>query len=146
METSRWSRLRSPLSIFLGMGYVAAGLAHFTHTDFYLPMMPPYLPWHLEFIYLSGAFEILGGIGLILTRTRRLAGWGLMALLIAVFPANIHVALYDVQITSDPVHPIVMWLRLPMQIVFIALVWWAASLGRPPSSVDTPPASHPPSA
>ena len=146
MELSRWNQLRNPMRIFLGLSYIAAGLAHFTHTDFYLPMMPPYLPWHLELIYLSGAFEILGGIGLIPTRTRRLAGWGLIALLIAVFPANIHIVLYDIQITAEPVHPIIMWLRLPMQIVFIALVWWAAGLGRRSSSLDTPPASYPPSA
>ena len=141
-----WPRLRGYFAVFLGFTYVVAGIPHFTHPDFYLPMMPPYLPWHLELIYLSGLFEILGGIGLALPKTRKVAGWGLVALLFAVFPANIHIVAAEVQLTADPINPVVMWLRLPLQLVFIASVWWAAELRLKPGSSDNPPASSSPNA
>ena len=81
----------------LGLGacalfFVAVGVTHFTHPAFFLKIMPPALPAHLALVYLSGAFEILGGLGLLVPRTRRFAGWGLIALLIAVFPANLYMA------------------------------------------------------
>jgi len=109
-------------------------------------MMPDYLPWHLELIYISGVFEILGGIGLMIPTTRKLAGWGIVALLFAVFPANIHIVINDVQLAKDPISPVAMWLRLPFQLVFIGSVWWAASLKETLSSSEKPQESRPPSA
>ena len=79
--------------IGLTLFFVAAGIGHFVNTDFYLSIMPPYLPAHLELVYVSGVFEILGGLAVLPLPTRRLAGYGLMALLLAIFPANIHMAL-----------------------------------------------------
>ena len=145
-SASHLDRFRSPFCIFLALTYVIAGTAHFTNTDFYLPMMPDYLPWHLELIYISGVFEILGGIGLMIPTTRKLAGWGIVALLFAVFPANIHIVINDVQLAKDPISPVAMWLRLPFQLVFIGSVWWAASLKETLSSAEKHPESHPPSA
>jgi uncharacterized membrane protein len=77
----------------LGAFFVVAGLNHFLAPGFYLSIMPPYLGWHLGLIYISGVAEIAGGIGVLIPRTRVWAGWGLLALLVAVFPANIHAAL-----------------------------------------------------
>ena len=82
-------------------------------------MMPSYLPWPLELIWLSGVAEIMGGIGLIDPRSRVLAAWGLIALLVAVFPANLNVALHGWPGVNLP--PLILWLRLPFQLVFI---WW----------------------
>jgi uncharacterized membrane protein len=74
---------------------------------------------------IAGAAEIFGGVGLLIAATRRAAGWGLIALLIAIFPANIHVALQGHMPGTD-FSPLALWLRLPFQAVFIALVWWTA--------------------
>ena len=74
------------LSIF----FINAGITHFTNVDFYLSIMPPAFPLHEEAVYISGFFEIIGGIGLLIPRFRKISGWGLFALLIAVYPANIY--------------------------------------------------------
>lgn len=86
--------------------------------------MPPYLPWHLELVYLSGVFEILGGLGLLIPRVSRVAAWGLVALLVAVFPANLHMAMSGIQVDGFPSRPWMAWARLPFQAVFIAWCLW----------------------
>jgi uncharacterized membrane protein len=103
--------------------FIAAGANHFRQPEIYLGMMPPFLPWPEALNYISGAAEILGGLGLLMVRTRRLAAWGLLALLVAVFPANLHVALQGDMPGLD-VSPLTLWLRLPFQAVFMAWVWW----------------------
>lgn len=77
----------------LGLLFIAAGLSHFLHTDFYISIMPPYLPWPLTLVYISGVAEMILG-ALLCTRPMIWAAWGLIALLIAVFPANIHMAIH----------------------------------------------------
>ena len=74
--------------------FISAGIDHFTNKEFYLSIMPPAFPLHLEAVYISGFFEILGGIGLLFARLRKIAALGLLALLISVYPANIYMALY----------------------------------------------------
>jgi uncharacterized membrane protein len=105
-----------------------AGANHFVNPGFYLKIMPPYLPAHLELVYLSGFFEILGGGAIMIPALRRLAGWGLMVLLLAVFPANIHMALHPDQFASIPVAAL--YARLPLQFVLIAWVYWATGCCR----------------
>ena len=83
--------------------------------------MPPYVPFHLELVYLSGFFEIALGILLLVPRFSRLAAWGIVALLIAVFPANIY--LYQHQ-ELHPASPMVHFLRLPLQVVFLVWAYW----------------------
>ncbi len=102
--------------------YVYAGVNHFSDSDYFLKIMPPYLSYHLELVYISGAFEILLGIMLIFNKTRYLASWGLIILLIAVFPANIYLA----QTNGNPldISPIIAWWRLPFQAVFIGMAYW----------------------
>lgn len=105
--------------------YVFAGVNHFLSPEFYVNIMPPYLPWHLELVYLSGIAEIALGIGLVIPRYRSLAAWGVIALLIAVFPANLHQALNDVPMPgSDASIGAMRWARLPFQAVFILWAWW----------------------
>lgn len=109
----------------LGLSFVLAGLYHFINPAFYLRMMPSYLPWHLFLIYLSGFFETALGLLLLVPKYTRLAAWGLIALLVAVFPANVNMAL-NPQLFPD-LPPVALWLRLPLQIVFIALAYWFTS-------------------
>ncbi len=91
----------------------------------YLAIMPPALPWPLPLVYLSGAAEIAGGVGALAPATRVAAGWGLIALLVAVFPANVYGALHGMSISGREAPSWVLWLRLPFQAVFIGWVYWA---------------------
>ncbi len=103
--------------------FVVAGVNHFANPDFYVAIMPPWLPAHLELVYLSGVFEIAGGVAVLLPAVRALAGWGLIALLFAVAPANVHMALHPEQFPD--VSPAFLHARLPLQLVFVAWAWWA---------------------
>jgi uncharacterized membrane protein len=103
--------------------FVLAGANHFLNPGPYLAMMPPYLPWHAGLIIVSGIAEIAGGLGILITKTRRVAGWGLIALLVAVFPANVQVALHGWPGVQIPQWTL--WARLPLQGVLIAWVYWA---------------------
>ncbi len=101
--------------------YITAGIFHFIRTDFYLRIMPPYLPFHLELVYLSGVIEILLGILIAIPQTKKLAAWGIIVLLIAVFPANLNMLINS---KNFPDHSILaLWLRLPMQGVLIYWAW-----------------------
>ncbi len=128
-----------PKRIFLGMMaafFLFGGVQHFTNTDFYIPMMPPYLPWHEGLIYLSGGAEIGLGIAVLVPQVRRVAAWGIILLLVAIFPANIHIALYNVPLAgAEEGAGILNWVRLPFQLVLIA---WAWCFTRPDGPTATP--------
>lgn len=130
------SPLRPALRWVLAVFFVAAGANHFRTPEIYLGMMPPWLPWPTALNAIAGAAEMLGGVGLLGPRTRRLAGWGLIALLVAIFPANVHMAL-EGRMPGTNFSPLTLWLRLPFQAVFIAWVWWVARdrQMRPPSGL-----------
>ena len=109
----------------VALSFIAVGILHFTHASIFVGIMPPYLPWHLELVWISGVFEILGGIGILIPQVRRFSSWGLLALLIAVFPANLHMAFNGVFIDVPlPQSQFGLWLRLPMQFVIAAQVWF----------------------
>ena len=111
------------ITIYLmSLFYILGGIKHFTNVDWYMKIMPPYLLYHKELVYLSGAFEIILGIMLIFEKTRFLSGWGLIMLLIAVFPANIYLA--QTNGAAMNISPALAWGRLPFQAVFIALAYW----------------------
>ena len=120
--------------LLLATVMVLMGVLHFTHGETFASIMPDFLPWHLPLVYLSGVIEAGLGIALLFERTRPFAAWGLIALFIAVFPANINMALNpDLEIAGLPAgmpHPpaIALWLRLPLQF---ALIWWAARYRKP---------------
>ena len=116
------ARIKLVLKYLMSVLYVLAGLNHFRDPNFYLRIMPTFFPWHLFLIYLSGAFEIILGGLLIIPRFTRLAGFGLIALLIAVFPANIHMAINSE--LYPEISPIALWIRLPIQGVLIAWAYW----------------------
>ena len=108
--------------------FVYVGVLHFVDPAPFVSIVPPYLPYHLALVYLSGLFEILGGLGLLLPKTRRLAAWGLLALLIAVYPANIHMLVNDVYLEGMPRERWLLWLRMPFQFLFAAGVVWGGGL------------------
>ena len=109
--------LRWVLTIFM----VGAGINHFRSPAPYLGMMPAELPHPELLVQLSGIAEILGGLGLILPQTRRLTAWCLIALFVAIFPANLNMALNHLPLGDQPVAPALLWARLPLQLVLI--VW-----------------------
>ena len=129
--------LRSALRWVLAAFFVVAGANHFRTPEIYLGMMPPWLPWPAMLNALAGGAEIFGGIGLLGPRTRRFAGWGLVALLGAVFPANVHVAI-EGKMPGTNFSPLTLWLRLPFQAVFMAWVWWVARDAKTGSPAGTP--------
>ena len=109
----------------MGPAYVFAGFMHFYRPDFYMPMMPPYIPWHAAMVFLSGVAEVVLGIAVVIPTTRKLAGWGLIALLIAILPANIHIAVHNIPVFGASAGPGVLgWVRVPFQGVLIAGGWW----------------------
>jgi uncharacterized membrane protein len=101
--------------------FVAAGSLHFLRPDPYVKIVPPFIPLPLIMVYISGVAEIAGGVGILVPVVRRAAGWGLVALLLAVFPANIYMAMDHVQATANPLPVWLLWARLPLQFV---LIWW----------------------
>jgi len=107
----------------LGLLFIAAGLNHFWHTAFYMSMMPPYLPWHLVLVYASGLAEIALGALVLSKRWQGVAGWALIALCVAVFPANLYMALNPTLFSQFT--PAGLWLRLPLQAVVIVWAYWA---------------------
>jgi len=107
--------------VIAALFYLAAGALHFLKPEPYLKIMPPFLPWHLALVYVSGVAEMAGGLGLLIPRVRRAAAWGIVALLIAVFPANIYMATNPAEAGAASLPPALLWGRLPLQAVFI---WW----------------------
>ena len=108
--------------------FVAAGLNHFRSTAFYTRIVPPMFPAPRALVAVSGVAEALGGVGLLVPPLRRPAAWGLIALLVAVFPANVYMAA-----SADPGAKMgfpqwALWARLPLQAVLVAVVEW---VGRP---------------
>ncbi len=110
--------------------FLSAGIVHFRATDAFAAIVPPFVPNPRLAVYGSGVAEICGAIGLLLPSLRKYAAWGLIALLIAVFPANIYMATANVQVTGRPLPRWVLYARLPLQAL---LVYWIAYIGLPPA-------------
>ena len=111
--------------IFLCLFFAVAGLNHFISPATYLSIMPPYLPAPLTLVYLSGAAELIGGVAILIPFFRIPAGWGLILLLVAVFPANIYALQNGMAIGGQPVTRWMLVLRLPLQLLFIYWVYWS---------------------
>lgn len=129
---------RDVLAWFLGALFVFAGAMHFVSPDFYLEMMPDWVPAHGAAVAISGIAEVVGGLALIGKKTAGFARWWLIALLVAVFPANIQAALDPDSVgwvTRNGISDLALWLRLPFQAIFIWLVWVATAGDRTGSGV-----------
>lgn len=116
------NRIRRYALLALAALFVLAGVAHFVRPAVYLPMMPPYLPAPLLLIYLSGAVEIAGGLGVLHPKLRAAAGWGLVALLVVFLTVHVHMALHP---EAFDLPAWALWARIPFQGVLIAWAYWA---------------------
>ena len=123
--------IKTVLRYLLAALMVFVGVQHFVDPEPFERIVPAVLPAPRALVYLSGVFEILGGLGLLLPRTRRAAAWGLIALYVAVFPANVNMAVNHIAMGDHALSPVVLWLRLPLQAVFIAWAWWLTWGERP---------------
>lgn len=102
--------------------YVGAGVNHFASPDTYVPMMPPYLPFHLGLIYLSGLIEIALGASILVAKLRPWAAWVTIAMLLAFMPVHVYMLMEPGLFPDIPLP--VLWLRLPLQGLFILWAWW----------------------
>jgi uncharacterized membrane protein len=121
-------KLKRAARYLLGAAFIAAGANHFRDTTFYVSIMPAYLPWHTALVYISGVAEMVLGALLFVRPIERLAAWGVFALMIAVFPANLQMALHTG--LYPQFSALVLWLRIPFQFVLLAWAYW---LTRPDS-------------
>ena len=106
----------------MGIFYVIVGIKHFQDPSWFVQIVPPILPFKYELVYISGFFEILLGILLMIPKFQSIAAKGLMALLICVYPANIYLA--QTNGVALGISPLIAWGRLPFQFVFIGLAYW----------------------
>ena len=121
--------------------FVFTGATHFTAMKYdYAAMLPDPLSGNIGLIYLTGALQIAGAVGLLISRTRRLAGICLVLLLVAMFPGNVYAAVNEVAFRGEPPTPL--WLRTPIQLLFIGMVLWT-SVSKPLVRAEAPPAEEP---
>ena len=116
------SKIKTISIVIMSLFYIVAGINHFINPDWFVRIVPPILPFKAALVYVSGVFEIVLGSLLIFPRTRFIAGWGLILLLLAVYPANIYVALSNGKAMN--ITPMMAWGRLPFQFIFIGLAYW----------------------
>ena len=128
-------RFARPLLYLLAFNMVAVGVMHFVSPEPFMRIVPPAFGDARTLVYVSGVFEILGGLGLLIPATRRAAAWGLIALFVAVFPANLYMATQGIQLfPENPAPEWAAWVRLPFQFLFIA---WAYLFTRPDALAST---------
>ena len=123
---------RAKARVALAAMFLFAASGRLAAPEGLLQMIPDFLPLRREALYLSGLFEVLGGLGLLVPRLQRLAGWGLVTLMIVVFPANLNVAVNNLQIDGFAGSPLYQWARLPLQLVLIWLTLWSTQPDRRP--------------
>jgi uncharacterized membrane protein len=116
--------LRRAGIVFVFLWFLIGGIAHFAFTEIEMRIVPPWIPWPRAVVLITGVFELAGAAGLLWQPTRRLAGWGLFALTLAVTPANIQMLL---QADQFPVPYWALVLRLPLQVALLALIWWSTA-------------------
>lgn len=121
--------IRVAFLYLLALLFIAAGIFHFVRPGAYARIVPPFLPYPMVLVYISGVAEIVGGVGLLIPSLRPWAGVWLVVLLVAVFPANIYMAVAPER-AGFGVAPVWLWLRLPLQLLLIAWVLWAARTDR----------------
>jgi uncharacterized membrane protein len=115
------SRYRLAGLIFVFLWFFGGGIGHFVVTDFFTSIVPPYIPWPLAAVYVSGVFEILGALGLLLPATRPWAGAGLFVLILCVTPANLWMLQHPELYPKFPVPAL--WLRMVIQVFLLWVVW-----------------------
>ncbi len=112
--------MKTALRYLLSAMMIATGILHFARPEKFVAIVPDWLPAHRALVAVSGFFEIAGGVGLLVKRVQRAAAWGLAALFVAVFPANVNMAVNKIFLDN----PWILWGRLPFQALLVAWAWW----------------------
>lgn len=132
-SNSTLNRRRELLRVIFSVALIIVGITHFIRPEQYARIVPPVFPAYTS-VYISGVFEILGGIGLMIPSVTVLSAWGLIALFIGVFPANIYMTLHNIKIEGIPQNQLLYWARLPLQAVLIAWAWWYTKYPKQPEA------------
>ena len=106
--------------------FMGGGISHFTNPDLFVSIMPPYVGYHLEIVYISGVFEILGAIGLMIPQLRQWAGNGLLLLVVCVTPANVHMWMNPELFPDVP--EAFLFIRLVVQLLLLLCIWWSTRM------------------
>ena len=122
MNQSIKKKIKSISIYVMSFFYILVGLKHFQNPHWFVQIVPPPLPFKLEIVYLSGFIEIVFGVLILFKKFRFIIGWSLIALLIAVYPANIYLAMTNGVAMNTT--PLIAWGRLPFQFIFIYLAYW----------------------
>ena len=122
--TTTSEKLRTAALAFVFLWFFLGGIAHFALTELEMRIVPPWVPWPRAAVLISGVFELLGAAALLWRPTRRVAGWGLIALTVAVTPAHVYMLERPELFASIPYWALV--LRLPVQVALLVLIWWSA--------------------
>ncbi len=123
LGVSAFASWRASACFALAAMFLFTGIAHFTKTKHDMArMVPAMFPQPMRMVYLTGICELLGAVGLVIARTRSLASWDLIFMLLALFPANVKAAREGLTVAGKAATPL--WLRAPMQVLFIGLLWW----------------------
>jgi uncharacterized membrane protein len=136
MELERREKTRSVVRVVMAVLMIAIGVLHFVQPSGFVKIVPQWLSNPLLLVQVSGFFEVLGGAGLLVPRVRRAAGFGLVALYVCVFPANINMVVHPELGGGIPVW--LLWARLPFQILFILAALWVS---KPPAQAARDPKS-----
>jgi uncharacterized membrane protein len=127
--------IRTLSAWIMGLAYIATGINHFWHPGFYLNIMPPYLPWHELLVLLSGIAEIVLGLMMFFPPVRKLAAWGIIAMLIVFLTVHIHMVMNPHLFKNVPEY--ILWLRIPLQFVLILWAYWYTQPNRPALSSNS---------
>jgi uncharacterized membrane protein len=138
MQIGKLSRAKITGLAVVFIWFFLGGIGHFTSTEFFVSIVPPWVPWPLTAVYVSGVFELLGAFGLLHARTRRVAGIGLFLLTLAVTPANVHMWLHPELFPN--VSPVALSVRLIIQVALLWCIWWSTQPAAP-SATDRSPAN-----
>ncbi len=115
--------MKLALKILMALLYIAAGINHFVNPDFYLNIMPPYIPAHGFMVALSGVAEIVLGVALLVPATQSLAAWGIIAMLLAFMPVHVHMLLHAGDLYANVPYAALV-IRFPLQALLILWAWW----------------------
>ena len=120
------ARVKIGLCWFFALFFFVAGIMHFVKVESFAAIVPPLLPFPKIIVWVTGVMEMVFAVGLLLPKYRKLSGFWLAPFLLAVLPANIYMAMYNVPMGEMTTSPVLLWVRVTLQFPLIALILWAS--------------------